>query len=110
MKNTSRLRRPVKLLSNLFSAGLLALAVGQTAFAQDTQAPPEEEYQPVQQFGGPSSVPGQLADDRRLDESLTGVDMPESWAAWKKRLLEEHGLDFTIDYNESTRILTKSEF
>ena len=32
----------------------------------------EEEASTPQQFGGPNSVPGQLADDARLTESLVG--------------------------------------
>jgi len=53
-------------------------------------------------------VPGQLADDRRLDDSLTGAEMPENWAEWKKRLLEERGLDFTIDYNANLSYATNT--
>jgi len=79
-------------------AGLFAMTVSQFAFAQEEQGSQEDEAQPVQQFGGPGSVPGQLDEDRRLSESLTGVDTPESWAEWKKRLREEHGFDFTVDY------------
>jgi len=40
-----------------------------------------------------------MADDRRLTDSLSGVDIPQSYAQWKKALKEGKGLDFTVDYN-----------
>ncbi len=80
-------------------AALLLVTASQSALAQ--QATPAEDREPstVQQFSGPGSVPGQLADDRRLTESLTGVDTPKTYSDWKKGLREEHGFDFTVDYN-----------
>jgi len=51
-----------------------------------------------QQFGGPNSVPGQLADDARLTESLTGVTVFEEYFDWKDRVREEHGVDYSVDY------------
>ena len=88
MNSSVRSQRMATSLAYNLLAGLLAVAASQATFAQQEQVPGEDESSPVQQFGGPSSVPGQLAEDRRLSDSLTDVDMPESWADWKKRLLE----------------------
>jgi porin len=81
------------------SIAMSLLMVSQAALAQQEQNPADYEDQPVQQFGGPGSVPGQLAEDRRLTESLIGVEIPQNYAEWKKALKEEKGLDFTVDYN-----------
>ena len=81
-------------------AFLLVLTV-QPAIAQDADSTNTNGTVSVQQFGGPGSVPGQLAGDKRLTESLTGVDVPENYSDWKKSLLEEHGFDFTVDYNSA---------
>ena len=95
-------------LRSIVSISLLLMFASQVTLAQQTQTSGEDEAQTVQQFGGPGSVPGQLADDRRLTESLTDIDMPENWAEWKKRLLEESGLDFTIDYNANVSHATNT--
>jgi porin len=88
--------------SSIFLAALLAMVTANhAALAQQPNITEYSDLSTVQQFGGASSVPGQLADDKRLTESLTGVDMPGSYSDWKKSLREEHGLDFTIDYNST---------
>jgi len=99
MNQKSRPKQLVIRFAYCFLVGLLAMTVSQITFAQEEPDPGADEFQPTPQFGGPGSVPGQLTDDRRLSDSLTDVDMPESWADWKKRLLEDHGFDFTMDYN-----------
>ena len=70
MKNTDWSQRSAKHLSSVVLTGLLVVAMSHAAFAQETQ-PSDDEPPPVQQFGGVGSVPGQLADDERLTESLT---------------------------------------
>jgi porin len=66
--------------------------------AQEAQTPEDDESSTHQQFGGPNSVPGQLADDERLKESLTGRTMLQDYFDWKDRLREKHGLNFSLDY------------
>jgi porin len=66
--------------------------------AQETQSPEDDESSTDQQFGGPNSVPGQLADDERLKESLTGRTILQDYFDWKDRLREKHGLNFSLDY------------
>jgi hypothetical protein len=68
----------VKHLKSISLAALLVLMVSQPGLAAVTNS------STAQKFGGASSVPGQLADDKRLTESLTGVDMPGSYSDWKK--------------------------
>jgi porin len=70
----------------------------QPGMAQEAQTPEDGGSLTRQQFGGPNSVPGQLADDERLKESLTDVTLPQSYTDWKKNLLEKHGVDFSVDY------------
>jgi len=53
----------------------------------------------VQQFAGPGSVPGQLAEDARLTDSLTDITVPQSYTDWKKGLFEKHSINFTVDYS-----------
>jgi porin len=71
----------------------------QPELVQATQTPESDGSSTVQQFGGPSSVPGQLAADERITESLTNVSLPQSYTDWKKSLLEKYGLALTLDYN-----------
>jgi porin len=66
--------------------------------AQETQSADEEESSEAQQFGGPNSVPGQLADDERLTESITGREWLRDYFAWKDRLKDEHGFSYSVDY------------
>jgi hypothetical protein len=70
----------------ILTAFLLVFTI-QPAIAQNADSTNTNGPVSVQQFGGPSSVPGQLADDKRLTESLTGVDVPESYSDWKKSFL-----------------------
>lgn len=76
---------------------LLALSI-QPGMAQEAQSPEEDGSSTAQQFGGPNSVPGQLADDERLTESLTGVSMPQGYFDWKDGLKEDYGVSFSLDY------------
>lgn len=89
--------------TSIFVALLLAFSL-QPAIAQEAQTPeepleaeaPEDDgTSTLQQFGGPASVPGQLADDERLKESLTGRTMLQGYFDWKDRLREEHGVNFS---------------
>ena len=68
--------------------GLLVVAMSHAAFAQETQ-PSDDETPPVQQFGGVGSVPGQLADDERLTESLTGKTFGQDYLDWKSTVHEK---------------------
>jgi len=66
--------------------------------AQDTQTPEDDESSTRQHFGGPGSVPGQIADDDRRTESLSGAELSREVVDWKDRLRDEHGLFFSVDY------------
>ena len=82
----------------LVSTALLLVMSIQPAMAQEAPPPEEEESSTSQRFGGPNSVPGQLADDARLTESLTDRTAFQSYFDWKDRLREKHGVDFSLDY------------
>ena len=58
---------------------LLLLLSIQPGMAQEAQTPEDDGASSNQQFGGPNSVPGQLADDERLTESLTGRTMLQNY-------------------------------
>ncbi len=75
---------------------LLSLLSIQPGTAEETQTPEDDGSRT--QFGGPNSVPGQLADDERLKESLTDRTMFQAYLDWKDRLREKHGLSFSLDY------------
>ena len=66
--------------------------------AQDVEPPEDDGSSVVQQFGGPNSVPGQLADDARHTESLTGRTFLQDYFDWKDRVRDKHGLNFSLDY------------
>jgi len=76
---------------------LLLVTVSQTVWAEDTQTLIDEESTTTQ-FGGPNSVPGQIADDNRLTESLAGQPMPQSYFDWKDSLRDKFGLNYSLDY------------
>jgi len=67
--------------------------------AQVGQTSEDDKTTAIQQFGGPGSVSGQIADDRRQTSPLTDTTLPQNYTDWKKSLSEDHDLDFTIDYN-----------
>jgi len=77
---------------------LLLVTASQAAMAQEAQTPEDDGSSTSQHFGGPNSVPGQLADDERLTESLTGRGMLQDYFDWKERVREKHGVDFSLDY------------
>ena len=87
-------KKSVCLVSTAF---LLVMSI-QPAMAQEAPPPEEEESSTSQRFGGPNSVPGQLADDARLTESLTDRTAFQGYFDWKDRLREKHGVDFSLDY------------
>jgi len=70
----------------------------QSTMVQAKQTPENDRSAAMQQFGGPGSVPGQMADDERLKESLTDVSLPQNYTDWKENLRKEYGLSFTLDY------------
>ncbi len=72
--------------SGCFLLAALLLMASQPGMAQEAQTPEDDGSSTSQQFGGPNSVPGQLADDERLSESLTGVTVPQTLSDWKKGL------------------------
>ena len=78
-------------------AALLVCSL-QPVMAQEAQTPEDDDSPAAQQFGGPNSVPGQLADDERLTESLTDRAPLQSYFDWKDRLREKHGLNYSLDY------------
>ena len=84
---------------SIFLALLLLASSIQPGMAQEAQTPADDGSSTRrQQFGGPNSVPGQLADDERLTESLTDRTLLETDFDWRDRLREEHGVDFSLDY------------
>ena len=87
-----------KNVAYIFLTALL-VTTSQSATAEEAKSAENSEPSTVQQFGGAGSVPGQLEEDRRLINSLTGVKVPQSYTEWKKSLREKKGLDFTVDYN-----------
>ncbi len=50
-------------------------------------------------FFSPSSVPGQIADDKNVDETFLDSTLPESFTEWKQGLQEQNGFSFTLDYS-----------
>ena len=81
----------------VLAAALLVMAA-QPGIAQEESSSEDDEASASQQFGGPASVPGQLADDERLAESLTGRTLLENFFDWKETIRNKHGLNFTVDY------------
>ncbi len=79
-------------------AVLLLITVGRAGTAQEAQAPEDDGGSTTQQFGGPGSVPGQLADDARLSESITDQAILQGYFDWKGSVREEYGLNFSSDY------------
>jgi porin len=71
----------------------------QPGMTQAAQTPEDDSSRTIQQFGGPSSVPGQLANYERLTESLTDRTIGQSYFDWKDGFRKKHGLNFTLDYN-----------
>ena len=88
------LKRP----SCFILVALFLVLSGQQGMAQTAQAPEGDANVAVQQFGGPNSVPGQLADDERLTESITGSTPVQGYFDWKDGLREKYGLSFSLDY------------
>jgi len=70
----------------------------QPGMAQEAQTSEDDGSSTSQQFGGPNSVPGQLADDARLKESLTDRAIFQDYFDWKDGLRKKHGLSFSLDY------------
>ncbi len=64
-------------------------------FSQEPQA--DDQSPAYVGFGGPDSAAGQMADDARLTESLTGVEA-RGYFDWKDHLAEKHGFRFSVDY------------
>jgi len=79
-------------------AALLLILWTQPLMAQEAQTSEDDGSSASQQFGGPNSVPGQLADDKRLKESLTEISILQNYFDWKDGVREKHGLDFSLDY------------
>ena len=79
----------------LISFSLLSLA--QYGMAQEVQTSDTTQAQ----FGGPASVQGQEAEDRKAKESLIGVGKMQGYLNWKDRLREKHALSYTLDYTSA---------
>ncbi|MEK6246661.1 MAG: carbohydrate porin, partial [Planctomycetales bacterium] len=88
-------------------AALLLMTVSQAAMGQETRTPEYGGSSTYPQFGGPNSVPDQLADDQRLADPSIGPTILPRYFDWKDRLREEHGLSFSFDYTAG--ILTATE-
>ena len=109
-------------LFQLLTLTVLALAQSVAAQDSDTSSPSLETedassiYADIPQFGGPTSVGGQLAEDalalpqyrlQRLQDHF------EAWYQFKERLSKFHGLQFNIDesmfYQTATDSLGESD-
>ena len=44
-------------------------------------------------------MPGQLADDESLTQSISGRKIGQRYSDWKAGVKENHGLNFTVDYS-----------
>ena len=90
----------------IFIPAMLLLVLGiQPGMAQESQT---SDDGPSQQFGGPASVPGQLADDARLKKKLPGRGRLQDYFDWKDRLREQHRLNFSVDYSVGARASTNT--
>lgn len=96
------------MLAVRWAFALAALNLAPVAMAQQdpselssTEADtPRSVYEDVPQFGGPSSVGGNIADDAVVapEYRLQGLqDLFDPWFDFKTRLNERHGLQFSID-------------
>ena len=92
---------------SFFVALLLPVLWTQPGMAQEAEAPgePQEAQTPEDQapsgpsrFGGPGSVPGQLADDAKERDTFIEVGRLQRYFDWKDRLRDEHGFSFSVDY------------
>lgn len=108
----------------LMACVVTAIALAQACFAQDaesaTREPPSFEANPsdaqsiygnIPQFGGPSSVGGQLAEDASVvpDFRWQGLqDAFRPWYGFKERMNEHCGLQFNIDESMFYQTVTDS--
>ncbi len=81
----------------IFVALMLVLSA-QPGMAQETQTVEADSSSATPQFGGPNSVPGQLADDAKVRGSLAGDLKLRGYFAWKDRVSDKYGISFTLDY------------
>ena len=82
----------------LYLLATLLMSAGQSGIAQEEDSSEGDSSESVQQFGGPASVPGQLAGDARLTESISDVTFGDRYFDWKEQVKDERGLNFTLDY------------
>ena len=68
------------------------------AVAQETTATESEASLVPVVFGGPNSVPGQLAADARAAEAFVDPVFLDRYFDWKDGLTAKHGFSFTLDY------------
>lgn len=77
--------------------------LAQTAIIEEAPSQPtavaEKRETDDQQFGGPGSVSGQLADDARHTESLSGETILPDHIDRKADVEKEYGLRYSLDYN-----------
>ena len=73
------------------------LSLTQYGMAQEVQTSDTIQAQ----FGGPASVQGQEAEDRKAKESLIKVGKMKGYLNWKDRLREKHALSYTVDYTSA---------
>ncbi len=96
------------------------LSIGQSVWAQDIAAPESTVgnvlgqpaiYQDIPQFGGPSSVAGQLAEDTTGAPQFRLQGLQDRFAPWyqfKERLNQHAGLQFGIDESILYQVATDS--
>jgi porin len=78
--------------------GVLRQGLAQDAQTQDVTTPVIDRASTLQQFGGPNSVPGQLAEDARVSESRGDRTRFQNYFDWKDCLREKRGLSYSLDY------------
>jgi porin len=92
-KEFTNQRNAIRLIS------LLLAVLTQFGITQVAQGSEEDTSRPVQQFGGPGSVPGQLIDDESHTQSITGRKIGQRYSDWKAGVKKNRGLNFTVDYS-----------
>ena len=80
------------------------IMITQYGTAQEVQKPDTTQAQ----FGGPGSVQGQEAEDRKAKTSVFEVGEMPAYSDWKDKLREKHALTYTVDYSSAVFTATNT--
>ena len=80
------------------------IMITQYGTAQEVQKPDTTQAQ----FGGPGSVQGQEAEDRKAKSSVFDVGEMPAYSDWKDNLREKHALTYTVDYSSAVFTATNT--